>query len=99
MYQNHLKKNGAKTEFITFGSRSGLKKQYFSDIKVGNDVEIIRFLGITLDRELDMKKFILAKAITSYFNIQQESQRAYGTAERDSYVIFMLIPTMANIIV
>ena len=30
---------------------------------------------------------------------QQESHRAYGTAERDSYVIVMLIPNMANVIV
>ena len=27
MYQNHLEKNNAKTELITFESRSGLKKQ------------------------------------------------------------------------
>ena len=27
MYQNHLKMNNAKTEFTTFGSKSGLKKQ------------------------------------------------------------------------
>ena len=32
-------------------------------------------------------------------NIQQKSQRAYGTAERDSYVIVMLIPNVANVIV
>ena len=49
------------------------KKQYLSEIRVGNDVvegsETIRFLGITLDKELDMKKFIAAKARTAYFNI------------------------------
>ena len=38
MYQNHLKMNNVKTEFTTFGSRSGLKKQYLSEIKVGNEV-------------------------------------------------------------
>ena len=83
MYQNHLKINNAKTEFIAFGSRSGLKKQYLSEIKVGNDVVIgsekIRFLGITLDRELDMKKFILAKARTAYFNIQKKSRKLENT--------------------
>ena len=75
MYRNHLKMNNAKTEFIAFGSRSGLKKQYLSEIKVGNDVvkssETISFLGITLDKELDMKKFIAAKASIAYFNIQE----------------------------
>ena len=38
MYQNHLKMNNSKTEFITFEIRSGLKKQYLSEIRVGNDV-------------------------------------------------------------
>ena len=30
---------------------------------------------------------------------KQESHGAYGIAERDSYVIVMLIPNMANVIV
>ena len=75
MYWNHLKMNNAKREFITFGSRSGLKKQYLSEIRVGNEVvkssETIRFLGITLDKELEMKKFIAAKVRTAYFNIEK----------------------------
>ena len=62
MYQNHLKRNNAKTELITFESRSGLKKQQLLEIRVGNEVvkssESIGFLGITLDQELEMKKFI-----------------------------------------
>ena len=62
MYWNHLKMNNAKTELITFGSRSGLKKQQLPEIRVGNEVvkssESIRFLGITLDQDLEMKKFI-----------------------------------------
>ena len=65
MYRNHLKMNNAKTELITFGSRSGLKKQYLSEIRVGNEVvkssETVRFLGITLDKDLEMKKFIATK--------------------------------------
>ena len=75
MYWNHLKMNNAKTEFITFGSRSGLKKQYLSEIRVGNYMvkssETIRFLGITLDKELEMKKFTASKARNAYFNIQK----------------------------
>ena len=75
MHQNHLKMNNGKTEFITFGTRSCLKKQDLSEIRVGNDVlkgsESIRFLGIILDKELDMKKFIAAKARTAYFNNQK----------------------------
>ena len=36
IYWNHLKMYGAKTEFITYGSKSGLKKQILSEIRVGN---------------------------------------------------------------
>ena len=75
MYRNHLKMNNAKPEFITFGSKSGLKKQYLSEIRVGNEVvkssETIRFLGITLEKELEMKKFITAKVRTANFNIKK----------------------------
>ena len=59
---------------ITFGSRSGLKKQYLSEIKVGNEVvkssETIRFLGITLDKDLEMK-FIATKIRNAYLNIKR----------------------------
>ena len=75
MHQNHLKMNNGKTEFITFGTRLCLQKQDFSEIRVGNDVvkgsESIRLLEIILDKELDMKKFIAAKARTVYFNIKK----------------------------
>ena len=85
--------SNAKTEFITFGSRSGLKKQYLSEIRVGNDVvkssETIRFLGITLDKELDMKKFIAAKARTAYFNIQKIKKiRKYLTEDETKMLIY-----------
>ena len=75
MYQNHLKMNNAKTELITFGSRSGLKKQQLPEIRVGNEVvkssESIRFLGITLDKDLEMKKFISTKVRAAYVNIKK----------------------------
>ena len=75
MYQNHLKMNDAKTEFITCGSRSGLKKQILSEIRVGNEVvkssESIKFLGIILDKDLGFKKFIATKVRNAYFNIKK----------------------------
>ena len=75
MYQNHLKMNNAKTELITFGSRSGLKKQQLPEIRVGNEVvkssESIRFLGIALDQDLEMKKFISTKVRAAYVNIKK----------------------------
>ena len=75
MYQNHLKMNNAKTELITFGSRSGLKKQQLPEIRVGNEVvkssESIRILGITLDQDLEIKKFISTKVRDAYVNIKK----------------------------
>ena len=50
MYQNHLKMNDTKTQFITHGSNSGLKKQILPEIRVGNKViknsESIKFLEL-----------------------------------------------------
>ena len=64
MHQNHLKMYNGKN-----------REQDLSEIRVENDVvkgsESIRFLGIILDKELDMKKFIAAKARTAYSNIQK----------------------------
>ena len=75
MYQNHLKMNNAKTEFITYGSKSGLKKQILSEIRVGNEVvkssESIKFLGIILHKDLEFKKFIAIKVRNAYFNIKK----------------------------
>ena len=75
MYWNHLKMNNAKTELITFRSRSGLKKQQLPEIRVGNEVvkssEHIRFLGITLDQDLEMNKFISTKVRAAYVNTKK----------------------------
>ena len=96
MHQYHLKMNNAKTEFITFGTRSCLKKQYLSEIRVGNDVvkgsETIRFLGIIFDKELDMKKFIAAKARTAYSNIQKIKKiRKYLTEDGTKMLICSMV--------
>ena len=76
MYQNHLKMNNAKTEFITYGSKTGLKKQILSEIRVGNEVvkssESIKFLGIILDKDLEFKKFVATKVRNAYFNIKNQ---------------------------
>ena len=76
MYQNHLKMNDAKTEFITYGSKSGLKKQTLPEIRLRNEVvkssESIRFLGITLDKDLEFSKSIATKVRNAYFNIKSQ---------------------------
>ena len=67
--------NDAKTEFINYGSKSGLQKQILSEIRVGNEVvkssESIKFLGIILDKDLEFKKFIATKVRHAYFNIKK----------------------------
>ena len=64
-----------KTELITFGSKSGLKKQQLPEIRVENEVikssECIRFLGTTLNKDLEMKKFISTKVRAAYVNIKK----------------------------
>ena len=76
MYQNHLKMNNAKTELITYGSKSGLKKQILPEIRVRNEVvknsESIKFLGFTLDKDLEFKIFIATKVRKAYFNIKNQ---------------------------
>ena len=50
--------------------------------------ETIRFLGITLDKELDMKKFIAAKAKTAYLNIQKIKKiRKYLTEDETKMLV------------
>ena len=96
MHQNHLKMNNVKTEFITFGIGSCLKKQYLSEIRDSNDVakgsEIIRFLGIILDKELNIKKFIAANAKTDYLNIQTIKKiRNYLTEDETKMLICSMV--------
>ena len=88
--------NNEKTEFITFGTRSCLQKHYLSEIRVGNNVvkgsETIWFLGIILDKELDMKKFIAPKARTAYFNIQKIKKiRKYITENETKMLICSMV--------
>ena len=96
MHQNCHKMNNGKTELIAFGTRSCLKKQYLPEIRVGNDVvkgsETITFLGIILDKKLDMKKFIAAKARTAYFNIQKIKKiRKYLTEDETKMLICSMV--------
>ena len=49
--------------------------------------ESIRFLGITLDKELDMKKFIPAKARTAYFFQKIKKIRNYLNEDETKMLI------------
>ena len=74
MDTNHLKKNGAKTEFITFAARKQLPKCGITEITVDNCVirraSVIHYLGALLDQHLSLKKQITTKCATAMFNIQ-----------------------------
>ena len=74
MNENHLKMNGAKTEFITLAARKQLSKCEITEITVDNCVieraSVIHYLGAWLDQHLNLKKQITTKCATSMFNIQ-----------------------------
>ena len=74
MDENHLKMNGAKTEFITFAAKKQLPKCEITKITVDNCVieraSVIRYLGVWLDQHLNLKKQITTKCATAMFNIQ-----------------------------
>ena len=53
--------------------------------------ETIRFLGITLDKELDMKKFLAVETRTAYFNIQKIKKiRKYLTEDENKIRNFII---------
>ena len=74
MDKNHLKMNGAKTEFITFAARKQLPKCEITEITVDNCViqraSVIHYIGVWLDQHLNLKKQITTKCATAVFNIQ-----------------------------
>ena len=74
--------NDRKTEFITFGTSSYLKKQDLPEIRVRDDMvkgsDTIKFPGLILDKELNMTKYIGAKDRTAHFNLEKiERVRKY----------------------
>ena len=74
MNENRLKMNSDKTEFVLFGSRSQLDKCKTKALNV-DDTEVVlvdrmKYLGVILDQNLNMKKHITTKCQTAMFNIQ-----------------------------
>ena len=63
---------------MTFGTRSCLKKKDLPEIRVGENVvkgsDTIKFLGLIVDKELDMTKFIAAKARTAHLNLEKNQK-------------------------
>ena len=70
---NWLKMNDGKTEFILYGSREQLLKCETTSINVnGNSIEraeCIKYLWVSLDKNLNMKKHVAGKCKTAMFNL------------------------------
>ena len=70
---NWLKMNDGKTESILYGSRQQLLKCETTSINVnGNSIkraECIKYLGVSLDKNLNMKKHVAGKCKTAMFNL------------------------------
>jgi len=75
-----LKLNEDKTEFMWCGSRASLKKIASNDLslRVGNDVitsvNAVRDLGVTLDSELTIKRYVNKVASTCFYHIRRLKQ-------------------------
>ena len=70
---NQLKMNDGKTYFILYGSRQQLLKCETTSINInGNSIEraeCIKYLGVSLDKNLNMKKHVAGKFKTAMFNL------------------------------
>ena len=73
MDTNWLKMNDGKTEFILYESRQQLLKCENTSMNInGNSierVECIKYLGISLDKNLNTKKHVARKCKTAMFNL------------------------------
>ena len=88
--------NNGKTEFITFRTRSCLKRQNLPEIRLGDDVVkgsgTIKFLGFKLDKELNMTKFITSKARTAHFNMEKiKGIRKYLTEDETKMLMCSMV--------
>ena len=67
---NWLKMNDGKTEFIPYGSRQQLLKCETASIHInGNSIERAKNLGVSLDKNLNMKEHVAGKCKTAMFNL------------------------------
>ena len=74
MNENRLKMNNDKTEFILFGSKPQLDKCTTKTLNIDNtDIKLadkIKYLGVLLDWNLNLKQHITSKCQTAMLNIQ-----------------------------
>ena len=74
MNENRLKMNNEKTEFILFRLKPQLEKCKTKALNVDStEIELadrIKYLGVILDQNLNLKKHITSKCQTAMLNIQ-----------------------------
>ena len=75
MDQTRLKMNPSKTEFINFGSRQQLAKCTHNTINIAGDLilrsDIIRYLGVWMDKELNFKQHVTKKCLCAMINYKR----------------------------
>ena len=73
--ENHLKMNDSKMEFIMFASRQMLQKCFTTKLNVnGSKIhhnDIIKYLGVWLDQQLQLVHHITLKCRTAMLNFQR----------------------------
>ena len=74
MNENRLKMNNDKTEFILFGSKPQLDKCTTKTLSINNTeiklADKIKYLGVLLDQQLNLKQHITSKCQIAMLNIQ-----------------------------
>ena len=73
MEEKQLKINDAKTEFIVLGTSNNLRKNTLDNIEIGktkiHQTSKIKFLGVYLDEQLNLKEHIQNRVKKSNYNL------------------------------
>ena len=92
MYQNKLKLNDGKTEFIVFGTPAGLRKVITSTLLVGNQLipasSSVRNIGAYFDQNLKMDTQVKLTCKSAWFHLYNISRiRSFLTSDQAKSVI------------
>ena len=93
---NRRKMNDGKTEFIMFGSRCQLNKCITHQININGvlvqRVDVIRYLGIWLDKHLSLRHHVKLKCKAAMFNlIRIKRLRPYLTKSTCNILVMSLV--------
>ena len=97
MYDNHLKLNDSKTEFLVIGNKQLTRKlKGVSSIKVGNTlvnaVDEAKNIGVTIDSQLEMAKHVNAVCRTAYMHMYNIGKiRSFLTEEAAANLVNALV--------